>query len=334
MNEDPLDPPMFGGVEAGGTKFLVGVGPRPEDLRAWTMIPTRGPDETLAEVIDWLRSAQEEHGDLEAIGIGAFGPLDLDPHSPTFGCVTTTPKEGWGYVDLVERFSEAFPVPVVLDTDVNAAAIGEYSLGAGRDADPLVYVTVGTGVGGGVFVNGAPLHGMVHPEIGHIHVPAPVASRAVHPECQCPYHKACLEGYVSGAALAKRWGVGSARDLPDDSPAWEEAAGLLAYGLVNLILTLSPRRIILGGGVMHHPGLIGVVREHVTAILNGYVARPEVADDIADFIMAPELGDFSGLKGALVMASQEVESSLLDGFEFDDDDGSDTDGCSNGAAFR
>jgi fructokinase len=306
MNAEIPDPEMYGAIEAGGTKFVVGIGPGPEDLRAWTSIPTRGPDETLSEVIDWLRSAEEEHGDVESIGIGSFGPLDLDPASPTYGSLTTTPKEGWEFVDLVERLTEAFPVPVVVDTDVNAAALGEHLYGAGRDADPLVYVTVGTGVGGGVIVHGEPLHGLVHPEIGHLQVPVPTGSRAVRPECQCRYHRACLEGFVSGPALAKRWGVASARDLADDSPAWEEAAGILAHGLVNLILTLSPRRIILGGGVMHRPGLIGVVREHVSAILNGYVKSPELAGEIDSYIVPPGLGDFSGLKGALAMAMLEV----------------------------
>jgi fructokinase len=233
----------------------------------------------------------------------------LDRSSPSYGCITTTPKPGWANVPLVATFRDRFSVPIGFDTDVNAAALGESLWGAGQGIDPLVYLTVGTGVGGGVIVNGGPLHGLLHPEIGHLLVPAPADSAAVNPACQCPFHASCLEGFVCGPAIAKRWGVAKAALLPVDSPAWEETGRTLAHGLVNLIVTLSPRRIVLGGGVLKGPGVLASARRHVRELLNGYLRVPAILDHLDDYLVSPGLGDFSGVRGALALAEQALAAS-------------------------
>jgi len=292
--------PLIAGIEAGGTKFNVAVGTGPNDIRATTRIDTTSPTETLRTVMQWLAGACRKHGAIKAIGIGSFGPIDLDSSSGTFGYITTTPKPEWPHTSLVEPLRARFQVPVGFDTDVNAAAIGEFIWGAGRGMDPLVYITVGTGVGGGVMINGKPLHGMLHPEIGHIHVPAPRTPGVVFDKCQCPFHQSCLEGFVSGPAIAARWGI-KGEDMRRDHPAWEEVAETLALGLINIILTISPRRIILGGGVLHQPGLIDAVRSHVLRLLNGYVQVQALTQRIESYIVPPGLGDQSGICGAIAL---------------------------------
>jgi len=299
---------LFAGIEAGGTKFVVALGTGPTDLRA-TKIDTTTPEETIGKVIEWLDSASREHGPFGAIGIGSFGPVDLHRTSPTYGCITTTPKPGWRNVPLVDRMRERFAVPVGFDTDVNAAALGEHLWGAGQGIDPLVYLTVGTGVGGGVLVNGKPLHGLLHPEIGHLMVPAPQTPSVVDPLCQCPFHVSCLEGFVCGPAIAKRWGVTKAALLPADSPAWEEVGLTLAHGIVNIIVTLSPRRIVLGGGVMKGPGVLESVRRHVQRLLNGYLHVPEIIEEIDGYLVPPGLGDLAGVSGALALAQRAFQGT-------------------------
>jgi fructokinase len=299
--------PLFAGIEAGGTKFVVALG-NAQGIRISQSIDTTTPAETLRKVGDWLESAAREHGQFAAIGIGSFGPVDLDRSSATYGFITTTPKPGWENVPLVGTFEERFAVPVGFDTDVNAAALGESLWGAGRGIDPLVYLTVGTGVGGGVIVNGRPLHGLLHPEIGHLLVPAPVDARTARPECQCPFHASCLEGFICGPAIAKRWGVEKAAQLPPDSPAWDEAGRTLAHGLVNLIVTLSPRRIVLGGGVLKAPGVLDSARRHVPALLNHYLRVPAILEGIETYLVPPGLGDFSGVRGALALAQHALEA--------------------------
>ena len=300
--------PLVAGIEAGGTKFNVAVGTGPDDIRASTRIDTTDPVQTLRLVMQWLASACRKHGAIKAIGIGAFGPVDLNRESGTYGYITSTPKPGWQQVPLVEPLHARFQVPIGFDTDVNAAAIGEYVWGAGRGVSPLVYLTVGTGVGGGVMIDGKPLHGMLHPEIGHIHVPAPRTPGVIVDTCQCPFHRSCLEGFISGPAIAARWGI-KGQDMPPVHPAWEEVAETLALGLVNLILTLSPRRIILGGGVMHQPQLMDMVRSHVVRILNGYVRTPEVMHDIDSYIVRPALGDNAGICGAFALGLDALHQS-------------------------
>ena len=189
---------------------------------------------------------------------------------------------------------------------VNAAVLAEFLWGAGQDTDPLVYITVGTGVGGGVLVNGQLLHGLLHPEIGHLLVPPPQNSGAIQKACHCPFHKSCVEGYVSGTALATRWGV-KADALPPDHPAWEEVADVMAHALMNLTLSLCPKRIILGGGVMSQEHILPLIRGQLKRLNNGYLRVSELSRNIDDFIVAPGLGARSGLLGALALGKYELD---------------------------
>lgn len=306
MNSD--NPPLIAAIEAGGTKFVCAVGTGPNDLRDIARISTTTPEETLAEVCRYLAMAKSKHGPFAAIGVGSFGPVDLDKNSETYGYITTTPKPGWQYVDIVNMLQSRYHVPVAFDTDVNAAVLGEYLWGAGKDTDPLVYITVGTGVGGGVLVHGQLLHGILHPEIGHLMVPSPQNSKAVQAICHCPFHKSCVEGYVSGAALAVRWGV-RADSLPDDHPAWEETADVMAHALANITLTLCPRRIILGGGVMEQPHILPLIRGKFSQVMNGYLRVPQMNRELDDFIVAPGLKGRSGILGALALGGYVVKKS-------------------------
>ena len=295
--------PLIAAIEAGGTKFNVAIGTGPENIVAATRIDTLEPKSTLREVVQWIASACRTHGPIKAVGIGAFGPLDLDKKSESYGYITTTPKPGWQHVSLVEPLRTRFQVPVGLDTDVNAAAIGEHLWGAGQGIDPLVYVTVGTGIGGGVLINGKPLHGLLHPEIGHLLVPPPLTKNVPVEGCHCPFHHSCMEGYASGAAIAARWGM-RAEDISAKHPAWEEVATVIAAGMMNITLALSPKRIILGGGVMKQPGLIDLVRSHTVRLLNGYITAQRVLHEIDQYLVPPGLGDNAGLCGALALGME------------------------------
>ncbi len=280
--------PALGGVEAGGAKFVCALGTGPGDLTRAT-IPTTTPTETLGRVGEFLY-AQMQSRPLSAIGVASFGPVDLDPRSPTYGFITSTPKPGWKNADVRGALAR-LGLPIAFDTDVNAAALAESRWGAAQGLDNVLYVTVGTGIGGGAVVNGAPLHGLVHPEMGHILIPQ---DRHADPfSGACPYHGNCLEGLASGFAMERRWGA-RAESLPDDHPAWPLEAHYLALGLANLICVLSPRRVVLGGGVMHHLALFPMIRENLSASLNGYVQAPE--------IVPPLLGDDAGVLGALILA--------------------------------
>jgi len=299
--------PLIAAIEAGGTKFVCGIGRGPHEVLATQRIDTTTPDETLESVSRWFSKMKTEHGPFEAMGVGSFGPVDLNPNSEAYGFITTTPKPGWQQTDVVTRLKNRFRVPIGFDTDVNAAVLAEYLWGAGQGIDPLIYITVGTGVGGGVLVNGQLLHGALHPEIGHLVVPPPTNSLAQQRECQCPFHKSCVEGYVSGPAIAKRWGV-RADTLPLDHPAWEEIADVMAHALMNLCLTLSPKRIILGGGVMEQPQLIPLIRGKLMSHLNGYLLIPQVGRDIDAFIVSPGLGARSGLLGAMALGRMALDA--------------------------
>lgn len=298
--------PLIAAIEAGGTKFVCAIGTGPDDLRDITRIATTTPDETLAEVCRWLSVAKSKHGAFQAIGVGSFGPVDVNPDSETYGYITTTPKPGWQYVDIVNMLKSRYHVPVAFDTDVNAAVLGEYLWGAGQGIDPLVYITVGTGVGGGVLIHGQLLHGLLHPEIGHVMVPPPTNSQAIQAICHCPFHKSCVEGYISGAALAVRWGV-RADTLPDDHPAWEEVADTMAHLLANITLTLCPKRIILGGGVMEQPNILPLVRGKFAQVLNGYLRVPEITRELDHYICAPGLQGRSGILGALALGGYALQ---------------------------
>lgn len=292
---------LFGGIEAGGTKFVCAVGTGPEDLRAVVRIPTTTPKETLAQVVEFFRQQIAKEGALDAIGIGAFGPVDVREDSSTFGWFLDTPKPGWQQVDFAGVVQRELGVPVGFDTDVNAAALGEHQWGNAQGLETFIYLTVGTGIGGGGLVNGKPIHGLLHPEMGHILIPHDL-SVDPFPGC-CPFHKDCLEGLASGFAMEKRWQQKGA-SLPDDHPAWALEAGYLATGLANFILMLSPERIIIGGGVMEQKQLFTQVRNQVRHKLNAYLSVPQIIDNIEDYIVPPGLGSRAGILGALVLAQK------------------------------
>lgn len=294
---------LYGGIELGGTKTVCVAARGPGEVQAEARFPTTTPEETLGEAIAFLR----EQGPLTAVGIGAFGPVDLNPASTTYGAITSTPKSGWAHTDVVGRVSEALDVPVAFDTDVNAAALGEYRWGAAQGLDTFLYLTIGTGIGGGGMINGRLMHGLVHPEMGHIRIPH---DWEVDPYTgACPYHGDCLEGLAAGPAFEGRWGERGGRLLPDH-PAWPLEAQYLALGLVTFICTLSPQRIILGGGIMQQTQLFALVRGKVQDLLAGYVQAPEVLERIEEYIVSPRLGQQAGVLGAIALAQQaSLESS-------------------------
>jgi fructokinase len=290
----------WGGIEAGGTKFVCAVGTGPDDVRAQVRIPTTTSDETLGAAVCFLREQRERQAaGLAAVGIASFGPVDLDPDSPRYGFITTTPKPGWADTDLAGTIGRELGVPVGFDTDVNGAALGEHCWGAARGLDTFIYLTVGTGIGGGGMSGGNLLHGMVHPEMGHVLIPHDLERDPF--AGVCPYHGDCLEGLATGPALEKRWGK-HAEELPPDHPAWELEAHYLALALVDYICVLSPRRVILGGGVMKQEQLFGMIRREVLELLHGYVGAPAVLEDIDGFIVPPGLGARSGVLGAIALA--------------------------------
>ncbi|RME86864.1 MAG: ROK family protein [Anaerolineae bacterium] len=293
--------PLFAGIEAGGTKFVCAVGSGPDEIRAEARFPTTTPEETLARTLDFLAQAQAAHGPIAAIGVAAFGPLDPNPASPTFGHITTTPKPGWAHTDFVGALRRRFDVPIAFDTDVNGAALGEGRWGAARGLDTFLYLTVGTGIGGGGVVRGHRLHGLLHPEMGHIRLVRDPA-RDPFPGL-CPYHGDCLEGLASGPAIEQRWGQ-PARTLPPDHPAWDLEADYLAQALHTFICTLSPQRIILGGGVMKQSHLFPRIRARVQASLNGYLQVPPLLERIEEYIVPPALGECAGVLGAIALAQE------------------------------
>ena len=288
---------LYGGVEAGGTHFVCATGAGPDDVRTEAVFPTTTPRETMARVVDFLLSGER----VAAVGIGSFGPVDLDRSSAGYGRITSTPKPGWSNTDIVGAVRESMQVPVGFDTDVNAAALSEHLWGAAREVDDFVYLTVGTGIGGGVMTNGRLAHGMVHPEIGHLRIPHDRAGDGF--PGSCPYHGDCLEGLASGPAIAQRWGR-PPEELPEDHPAWELEAAYLALGVANLVCTLSPRRVVMGGGVMEQPRLFPLVRRKVLELLNGYVQTPDLLEGIDSYIVPPGLGDRAGVLGAIALAQR------------------------------
>jgi fructokinase len=289
---------LVGGLEAGGTKFICAVGTGPDDIRAETRIATTTPEETLDRVARFF-TEQTPRASLAALGVATFGPVDVDSRSATFGSITTTPKPGWQHVDLVGPLRRALGIPVGFDTDVNGAALAEHCWGSARDVRSLVYVTVGSGIGGGALVDGRPVHGLVHPEMGHQRLPRDLA-RDPFPGV-CPYHGDCWEGLASAPALAARWGQ-APETLPDGHPAWDLEADYLALGLANVILVLSPERLVLGGGVMTRAILWPLVRKKLVALLGGYVSSPALGGRIDQYVVAPALGERAGVLGALALA--------------------------------
>jgi len=284
----------FGGIEAGGTKWVCAVGSGPDELEAVAVLPTESPEATVDAAAAFFR----EHRGLEAVGVGTFGPVDLDERSPRFGTITTTPKPGWRDTPVAAMLGERLGLPVAIDTDVNAAALGEHRWGAAQGLDTFCYVTVGTGIGGGGMVRGRLLHGLLHPELGHMRIPHD-RGRDPFPG-SCPYHGDCFEGLASGTALRAR--AGRPGEQIEDAATWELEAEYLALGLVNVVAVLSPQRIVLGGGVAKAPGLLPLVRERLTELAGGYFDAPELHREIGSYVVAPALGDRAGVLGALELA--------------------------------
>ncbi|MGE5531999.1 MAG: ROK family protein, partial [Bacteroidota bacterium] len=273
------DRPVFGGVEAGGTKWVCAKGTGPGDLRQVEVIPTTAPPETLGRVVEFFKGAGVR---VAALGIGSFGPVDVRVGSETFGWITKTAKPGWSNINVVGTLSEELDIPIAFDTDVNAAALAEWRWGAARGLSNFIYITVGTGIGAAIVLDGRPIHGLMHPEFGHVliahdHVGDPFPG-------SCPFHRDCLEGLASGEALRARYGK-PAEEL-DDQVAWALEAHYLAMGIMNAVLTVSPERVVLGGGVVKKPGLLPIVRTQVKQLMAGYneVGRHD------DFIVPPALG--------------------------------------------
>ena len=283
------DAKRVGAVEAGGTKIVCAVGSGPDDL-AEERFPTEDPETTIERICEFF----EGFSDLTSIGIGTFGPAGVNPNEPkTYGHILNTPKPGWKNTDLAGSLREKLSLPFHFDTDVNAAALGEGKWGAAQGLHSFVYITVGTGIGGGAVIDGQIAHGLLHPEIGHLRLPRDPERDAF--EGCCPFHGDCLEGLASGPAIERRWRK-PATELPPDHEAWKLQAHYLALALTNLTLTLSPQMIILGGGVMEQEQLFPMIREELAEQINGYLKPPE--------IVPPGLGNRAGILGAIALAQQ------------------------------
>ncbi|RIU88739.1 ROK family protein [Oceanobacillus picturae] len=284
---------LVGAIEAGGTKFICGVGTEQGEILEQISIPTRGPEETLKDVVDFFKGKE-----VERLGIGSFGPIQVNKTQPDYGSLLETPKTIWKHYPLLKHLEGHFPagMPIVVDTDVNAAALGEIKWGAAKGKDSCVYFTVGTGIGAGVFLNGKLLHGLMHPEAGHMFIKRHEMDD--FSGC-CPYHKDCLEGLASGTALKTRWGV-AGTELTDER-AWELEGYYLAQAAVNAIVTYSPEKIIFGGGVSQHSGLLEQIQKQTLELLNGYIKKSQITDNIEDYISLPGLGSQAGLKGSLAL---------------------------------
>jgi fructokinase len=304
---------LAGAIEGGGTKFVCAVGTNPQDLARAEFPTASGPERVLAQVTGWLAEAQRRRGKLKGIGIGSFGPVDLHPDSPTYGRITRTPKPGWGGVDIVGAIRRAFPAAAIaFETDVGVAAIGEFHWGSATGLSDFVYVTIGTGIDAAAVVGGSLVRGLVHPEMGHMLLPRVTGDGF---EGSCPFHGDCWEGLCSGPALFRRTGL-HAEDIPPGHEAWELATQYIAYALANIIAVLSPRRVIIGGGVSR-AGRLGrdqffrLIREKTAAALGGYISSRTLDEGLGGYIVPPLLGDDAGVCGALALGQTALSRSAL-----------------------
>lgn len=293
---------LLGAIEAGGTKFICAIGTEKGEILERVSFLTKTPNETLKNVIEFFLDKK-----IEALGIGCFGPIDLDENSKTYGYITSTPKPNWSNYNILGELKKHFDIPINFDTDVNGAALGEIKWGSGIGLDSLIYLTVGTGIGGGVYSGGKLVHGMTHPETGHILVKR---EKNDNYKGKCPYHGDCLEGMASGPAIEDRWGV-KAYELEKNHKAWDLEAYYLAQGLINYILIMSPKKIILGGGVMKQEQLFPLIRKKVVEILNGYVFHKHILESIDEYIVPPKLGENAGICGALALAKLAFDKVVL-----------------------
>ena len=279
----------LGALEAGGTKMVCAIGDESGKIYEQVSIPTETPEITMAKLISYFEERQ-----IEALGIGCFGPIDPDKKSETYGYITSTPKLAWADYNIVGTMEKSLMIPVGFDTDVNGSVLGEVTFGQAKGKKCVVYVTIGTGVGAGIYIEGKLLHGMLHPEAGHILL---TQRQDDTYEGTCPYHKTCLEGLAAGPAIEARWGR-KAVELKDDARVWDLEAYYIAQAIVNYILILSPQMIILGGGVMHQEQLFPKIRSYVKKMMNGYIKTKEMAD-LDHYIVPASLHDDQGIMGAL-----------------------------------
>lgn len=286
---------LYGGVETGGTWVVCALGSGPDDIVAHETFATGEPGPTLDRIAAFFERGPRP----AAIGVGSFGPVDLNPASPTWGHVTSTPKPGWAHTAVAPVLRDRLGLPVHFDTDVTTAAIAEHRWGAATGVNSLCYLTVGTGIGAGLIVDGRPVHGLVHPEVGHLRIPH---DRERDPFAgSCPRHGDCWEGLAAGAAIAARWDA-NPRELPDDHPAWSLEAEYVALGILAIVLVASPERIVAGGGVMERPGLLANVRARLVELNAGYLESPLIGEAIGHYVVAPALGDQAGVLGAIALA--------------------------------
>lgn len=290
----------IGALEAGGTKMVCAIGDENGKIEKRVSYPTQTPGETLPQILKFF-------GDegIEALGIGCFGPVELNRRSPVYGYITSTPKLAWANYNIVGTFMDELGVPVGFDTDVNGAMLGEVIFGAAKDCDSAIYITIGTGVGVGVYVNGALLHGLIHPEAGHILI---TRRHGDTYRGKCPYHENCLEGLAAGPAIMERWGRPAA-ELADQKQVWELESDYIAQAVANYILMLSPQKVVLGGGVMHQEQMFPLVRKKVQEKLNSYLQNDKITEHIEEYIVPPALGDNAGITGALLLGWQEFQNA-------------------------
>ncbi|MFV0467257.1 MAG: ROK family protein [Lachnospiraceae bacterium] len=284
---------LFGGIEAGGTKMVCAIGDGEGTIIDRTSFPTTSPEETFEKVIAYFKKR-----DIVSLGLGSFGPVDLDHRSATYGYITETPKSGWRNFNAVGTLKKEFPIPIGFDTDVNGAILGEVAWGAAQGCENAIYITIGTGVGIGAYINGKLVHGLMHPEAGHILLYKD--QKDTFPGI-CPYHSNCMEGLASGPAIEARWGK-KAIELADQEEVWNLEAFYIAQSIVSYILTYSPQKIILWGGVMHQAQLFALVRDKVVELLNGYVHNDIILKHIDEYIIPPALGEDPGIIGAVELA--------------------------------
>lgn len=293
--------PLLGAVETGGTKIICAVGDSDGIVYDRMRIPTEAPEASVPKIVEFFRGKG-----VQSIGIGSFGPIDVIPGSPGYGSIRKCEREGWSHYPLLNAVCDELGVSGMMDTDVNAACLGEYVFGAGKGADVLMYITVGTGIGIGIVIDGKPLHGMMHPEGGH--VPS-IRYPGDDFEGTCPFHGSCIEGLACGPAIERRWGS-PASELHDRREVWEMESHYLSHLVCNCIMTAAPNRVVMGGGVMNQRGLFPMIREGVTELLSGYMDCPETSDMDEYIVPSPLKGD-SGILGALVLAQSTLEKGAM-----------------------
>jgi fructokinase len=297
---------LYGSIEGGWTKFVCAVGTGPNDIRAEVRFPTTSPQETMSQAVDFFKQQESNFGKLASIGFACFGPLDPNPDSSTYGHILPTPKPNWSNADVLGKLRSVFDILISFDTDVNRAALGEWQWGIGQGLSAFIYLTIGTGIGGGVFNEGKLLHGLLHPEMGHIPLPH---DRKKDPfDGICPFHGGCFEGLASGAAIEKRWRQPSAT-LPPEHPAWDLEADYISLALAIYAYTISPQRIIIGGGVGQLLHLLSCIQKKTRELINGYIKSSVILENIETYIGNPGLGNLSGVLGALALAKQALLES-------------------------